>query len=46
MLTSLAIRDFVIVEHAELEFANGFSVLTCETGAGKFLKRERSAYLK
>jgi DNA repair protein RecN (Recombination protein N) len=35
MLTSLTIRDFVIVEHAELEFASGFSVLTGETGAGK-----------
>ena len=35
MLTSLTIRDFVIVEHAELEFCKGFSVLTGETGAGK-----------
>ena len=35
MLTSLTIRDFVIVERAELEFAKGFSVLTGETGAGK-----------
>ena len=35
MLTSLTIRNFVIVEHAELEFAAGFSVLTGETGAGK-----------
>ena len=35
MLTRLAIRDFVIVERAELEFSAGFSVLTGETGAGK-----------
>ena len=35
MLTSLDIRDFVIVEHAELEFARGFTALTGETGAGK-----------
>ena len=35
MLTRLTIRDFVIVEHAELEFSKGFSVLTGETGAGK-----------
>ena len=35
MLTSLTIRDFVIVERAELEFSAGFSVLTGETGAGK-----------
>ena len=35
MLTSLTIRDFVIVEHTQLELSNGFSVLTGETGAGK-----------
>ena len=35
MLRSLALRDFVIVDRLELEFAAGFSVLTGETGAGK-----------
>jgi len=35
MLRALAIRDFVIVERAELEPAAGFTVLTGETGAGK-----------
>src|SRR5450830_1912152 len=35
MLRTLIIRDFVIVESIELEFANGFSVFTGETGAGK-----------
>jgi DNA repair protein RecN (Recombination protein N) len=35
MLRSLNIRDFVIVEQLELEFAAGFTVLTGETGAGK-----------
>lgn len=35
MLLSLAIKDFVIVEKLELEFARGFTVLTGETGAGK-----------
>jgi DNA repair protein RecN (Recombination protein N) len=35
MLRTLTIRDFVIVEHIELEFSAGFSVLTGETGAGK-----------
>ena len=35
MLRSLSIRDFVIVDHLELEFARGFGVLTGETGAGK-----------
>ncbi len=35
MLVSLAIRNFVIVDELELEFAPGFTVLTGETGAGK-----------
>ena len=35
MLRTLAIRDFVIVDAIELEFSNGFSVFTGETGAGK-----------
>jgi DNA repair protein RecN (Recombination protein N) len=35
MLLALSIRDFVIVEHLDLEFAGGFTVLTGETGAGK-----------
>ena len=35
MLRSLSVRDFVIVDRLELEFARGFTVLTGETGAGK-----------
>jgi len=35
MLQSLALRDFVIVDQLELDFVEGFSVLTGETGAGK-----------
>jgi len=35
MLRSLSIRDFVIVDRMELEFAAGFTALTGETGAGK-----------
>ena len=35
MLRTLTIRDFVIVDTIELEFAHGFSVFTGETGAGK-----------
>jgi DNA repair protein RecN (Recombination protein N) len=35
MLVSLSIRNFVIVDELELEFAPGFTVLTGETGAGK-----------
>jgi DNA repair protein RecN (Recombination protein N) len=35
MLVQLAIRDFAIVDHLELEFGRGFTALTGETGAGK-----------
>jgi DNA repair protein RecN (Recombination protein N) len=35
MLLSLSIRNFVIVESLDLDFAPGFTVLTGETGAGK-----------
>src|SRR6187551_2155950 len=35
MLRSLSIRDFVIVDRLDLEFRQGFTVLTGETGAGK-----------
>ncbi|MCS7101318.1 MAG: AAA family ATPase, partial [Burkholderiaceae bacterium] len=35
MLLSLSIRNFVLVDALELEFAPGFTVLTGETGAGK-----------
>jgi DNA repair protein RecN (Recombination protein N) len=35
MLQALSIRDFIIVEALDLEFASGFTTLTGETGAGK-----------
>ncbi len=35
MLTRLAIRDIVLIEALELDFAPGLGVLTGETGAGK-----------
>jgi len=35
MLESLSIKNFVIVDHLELNFKSGFSALTGETGAGK-----------
>jgi DNA repair protein RecN (Recombination protein N) len=35
VLTHLQLRDFVIVEHADLEFGAGLAALTGETGAGK-----------
>ena len=35
MLVSLHIRDFVIVDQADIHFADGFTVFSGETGAGK-----------
>src|SRR6201994_4425870 len=35
MLTRLAIRDVVLIEALELDFAGGLGALTGETGAGK-----------
>src|SRR3954465_9383919 len=35
MLVQLAIRDIVLIDRLELEFRDGLSVLTGETGAGK-----------
>lgn len=35
MLANLIIRDFAIIEHLEVDFDSGMTVLTGETGAGK-----------
>src|SRR6478672_5768464 len=35
MLATLKVRDLVLIEGVELEFAPGLNVLTGETGAGK-----------
>jgi DNA repair protein RecN (Recombination protein N) len=45
MLLSLSIRDFVIVDRLELEFARGFGALTGETGAGKSILIDALALL-
>lgn len=37
MLVSLSIKDFVLIEDATLDLADGLTVLTGETGAGKTL---------
>ncbi|MGH8233109.1 MAG: DNA repair protein RecN [Rhodanobacteraceae bacterium] len=37
MLTRLSVRNFAVVEAAELEFGPGLTVVTGETGAGKSL---------
>ena len=35
MLTSLQVRNFAIIDQAEVEFSSGMTVLTGETGTGK-----------
>lgn len=35
MLKSLFIQNFVLIDSLDIQFANGFSVITGETGAGK-----------
>jgi len=35
MLSHLSIRDIVLIERLDIDFASGLSVLTGETGAGK-----------
>jgi recombinational DNA repair ATPase RecF len=35
MLTQLAIQDFAIVDHLELDLTDGMTAITGETGAGK-----------
>src|SRR5437763_8641241 len=45
MLRLLSIRNFVVVEALDLELANGFTVLTGETGAGKSILLDALALL-
>ncbi|HEX9302280.1 MAG TPA: DNA repair protein RecN [Casimicrobiaceae bacterium] len=45
MLRLLSIRNFVVVEALDLEVADGFSVLTGETGAGKSILLDALALL-
>ena len=35
MLQSLSIKNFALIEHLDIEFSQGLSVITGETGAGK-----------
>ena len=44
MLRRLTIRDFVLVDRLELEFAAGFGTLTGETGAGKSILVDALAF--
>ncbi|NCG28840.1 MAG: DNA repair protein RecN [Bacteroidetes bacterium] len=40
MLSRLSIRNYALIEQSELEFKNGFTVITGETGAGKSILLE------
>ncbi|WP_153117244.1 DNA repair protein RecN [Rhodocyclus tenuis] len=44
MLHRLTIRDFVLVDRLDLEFATGFGALTGETGAGKSILVDALAF--
>ena len=35
MITSLSIENFALIEKLNIDFSNGFSIITGETGAGK-----------
>ena len=45
MLLALSLQNFVIVEKLNLNFQNGFTVLTGETGAGKSITLDAIALL-
>ena len=45
MLLCLTIRDFVLVDRLELDFAAGFGTLTGETGAGKSILVDALAFV-
>ncbi|MDE3244079.1 MAG: AAA family ATPase, partial [Nitrospirota bacterium] len=45
MLTELRIANFAVIEQLTLEFADGFQVLTGETGAGKSILVDALALL-
>lgn len=45
MLEDLSIKDFAIIESEHIEFSNGFTVLSGETGAGKSILIGAMAFL-
>ena len=45
MLRSLRVKNFAVIEEAELDFSTGFNVLTGETGAGKSILMEAVGFL-
>ena len=44
MLKSLYIKNFIIIDEVEIDFNNGFSVFTGETGAGKSIIIDAISY--
>lgn len=46
MIKSIYIKDFVIIDEINLEFNQGFSAFTGETGAGKSIIIDAISYLK
>src|SRR3989338_3739968 len=46
MLSSLYIKDFVLIKELDLNFKDGFSALTGETGAGKSMLLDAMSLLK
>ncbi|CDF58196.1 DNA repair protein RecN [Thermobrachium celere] len=45
MLLKLRIKNFALIEELELDFSNGFNVLTGETGAGKSILIDSVSFL-
>lgn len=45
MLRKLKVRDFALMDHLELSFEDGFTVLTGETGAGKSILIDAISYV-
>lgn len=35
MLSNLSIKNYALIDHLNVSFANGFTIITGETGAGK-----------
>ena len=35
MLEHLSVRNYVLIDHLDIDFHSGFTVLTGETGSGK-----------
>ena len=41
MIDHISIRDFAIIENAEVDFRGGLSVITGETGSGKSIPKSK-----